>query len=77
MDETLARPWVRLAALGTAATVILGVVIAYALSHQTPWKRSGPPVTVSAWAPYWQTDSAYASFSATAYPPPPGYSRRR
>ena len=64
MDETPARPWVRLAVLGTAAVVILGIVIGYALSRPASWKRSGPPATVSAWAPYWQTDSAYASFIA-------------
>jgi spore germination protein YaaH len=59
-----ARPWVRPAALAAAASLILGAIIVYALSRPSSWKRTGPPATVSAWAPYWQTDSAYASFTA-------------
>ena len=68
MDEPSARPetrpWVRPVALAAAAVLVLGVIITYALSRPSSWKRSGPPATVSGWAPYWQTDSAYASFAA-------------
>lgn len=58
------RPLRRLVTLGGAATLILAVVIGYALTRTSSWERSGPPATVSAWAPYWQTDSALASFTA-------------
>jgi len=30
------------------------------------WHRSGAPLAVSGWAPYWQTDEALASFEANA-----------
>ncbi|CAB4890730.1 unannotated protein [freshwater metagenome] len=58
------RPPAQLLAIAVAAMVVLGVVIAFALNRSTPWKRAGPPITVSAWAPYWQSDSALASFNA-------------
>ncbi|HEY4332393.1 MAG TPA: glycosyl hydrolase family 18 protein [Ilumatobacteraceae bacterium] len=45
--------------------VVLAVIGGYAVTtHKSPWKRSGPPITVSAWAPYWQTDAATASLTA-------------
>lgn len=56
----------RLVLLGGAATLILAAIIGYALTRDQSWERSGPPATVSAWAPYWQTDSALASFTANS-----------
>ncbi|MCU1364449.1 MAG: putative glycosidase [Ilumatobacteraceae bacterium] len=58
------RPIRRLVVLAGAAVLVLVAVIGYALTRPTTWHRSGPPATVSAWAPYWQTDSALASFTA-------------
>ena len=58
------RPLARLIAIALGALLILGAVISYALTYHAPWKRSGPPITAAGWAPYWQTDSALASFSA-------------
>ena len=48
--------------LGLGGLVVTGVA-AWKLTSETEWKRSGPPATVDAWAPYWQTESALASFS--------------
>ena len=59
----------RLFALATAAALVLVAVVGYVLSRpedETPWTRTGPPITVHGWAPYWQTDSAFESFSANA-----------
>ena len=57
-------PAARLLAMTLGALLILGAVIGYALTRTTPWKRTGPPITVSGWSPYWQMDSALASFTA-------------
>src|SRR4051812_42834609 len=57
-------PLRRLVLLGGAAALILAAIMGYALTRDQSWERSGPPATVSAWAPYWQTDSALASFTA-------------
>jgi spore germination protein YaaH len=54
----------RLLILTSVAAVLVAGLIVYARARSEPWKRSGPPATVSGWAPYWQTDSAYASFAA-------------
>ncbi len=59
-------PLRRILVLGLVAVVAIGAVAAYVLTQPTPWKRAGAPITVSGWAPYWQTDSATASFSANA-----------
>ena len=53
----------RLLTLTIAAIVLLGALIGYALTRPEEWQRSGPPISVSAWAPYWQTDSALSSFN--------------
>ncbi|MCU1392603.1 MAG: putative glycosidase [Ilumatobacteraceae bacterium] len=58
------RPLRRLAVLAGSAVLVLGALIGYALTRSTPWHRTGPPATVSGWAPYWQTDSALSSFTA-------------
>lgn len=58
----------RLVALGAALVLVIVAAVGYAVSRpdEAPWKRTGPPITVHGWAPYWQTDSAYASFTANA-----------
>jgi spore germination protein YaaH len=57
----------RLVVLGAVVIVALTAFVGFALTRTPePWKRSGPPITVSAWAPYWQPDAAFASFSANA-----------
>jgi spore germination protein YaaH len=53
----------RLMTLSVGALLLLGALIGYSLTRPKPWHRSGPPISVSGWAPYWQTDSALASFS--------------
>ena len=58
------HPFTRLIAMAVGALLLLGAVIGFALIYHAPWKRSGPPITVAGWAPYWQMDSALASFSA-------------
>ncbi len=65
-DRRMEGPAVRLTAMAIGALLILGAVIGYALTRTTPWKRTGPPITVSGWAPYWQMDSARASFTANS-----------
>ena len=60
------RPLMRLLAVAGIGVLILAAVIGFALARTPSWKRTGPPITVSGWAPYWQTDSAYASFSANS-----------
>lgn len=57
------RPIRRLVLIAAAAVLLLAGIIGYALTRPTAWHRSGPPATVSGWAPYWQTDSALASFT--------------
>ncbi|MEO6126047.1 MAG: glycosyl hydrolase family 18 protein [Ilumatobacteraceae bacterium] len=59
----------RLFALGAAAVLSIVAAVGYVVSgsdEAPPWKRTGPPITVQGWAPYWQTDSALASFTANA-----------
>ncbi len=51
--------------LATTVLVAAGL-IGYAATKPGPWKRSGPPIVVHAWAPFWQTDSALASFTPNA-----------
>lgn len=51
----------------TVVAIGLGVVVAVVaaaltLGRDEPWRRSGPPIVVSAWAPYWQTEEALGSF---------------
>ena len=47
--------------------VLIAVIAAFgfALSRDT-WERSGPPIRVASWAPYWQPDTALASFVANS-----------
>lgn len=51
-----------IAALAVAA--VTGAIV-YAGTRDT-WERSGPPIRVSSWAPYWQPDAALASFQANS-----------
>ena len=53
----------RLLTLTIGALLLLGALIGYALTRPKEWQRRGPPVSVSGWAPYWQTDSALSSFN--------------
>ncbi len=55
-----------LVALAFVAVLVVTGWIGYGLTRPPPWQRSGPPITVHAWAPFWQTDSALTSFSANA-----------
>ncbi len=50
--------------LGGLAVALVGA-LGFALTRDT-WTRSGPPIQVSSWAPYWQPDAALASFTANS-----------
>ena len=54
------RAWV----VGGIGVVVVVVIVAIGLvwSRDDPWERSGPPITVSGWVPYWQTTEALGSF---------------
>jgi spore germination protein YaaH len=58
------HPAVRLVAFCVVCALILAGVVVYGFTHAPRWKRTGPPITVAGWAPYWQSDSARASFNA-------------
>jgi spore germination protein YaaH len=53
----------RLVAFCVVGALLLSGVVAYGFTHTSRWIRRGPPITVSGWAPYWQTDSALQSFN--------------
>jgi spore germination protein YaaH len=48
-----------LAALAAVAVIGVGSVVV-----REDWERTGPPIEVASWAPYWQTHLAYDSFDA-------------
>ena len=55
----------------TTAVVVLVLIVAVvaaglAWSRADPWERTGPPITVASWAPYWQPDTALGSFQANS-----------
>lgn len=54
------RAWV-VGGIGLAAVIAI-VAAALAWSGDEPWKRTGPPIAVSGWVPYWQTTEALGSF---------------
>lgn len=60
------RSKVGLVAIAAAGAIIVAAVIVVAAraSKPGPWKRDGAPISVSAWAPYWQFDAAYTSYTA-------------
>jgi spore germination protein YaaH len=57
------RAWVAAAVGAGVLAVLVGIGLAWPTGT---WHRSGPPLTVAAWVPYWQTAEAYASFDAHA-----------
>lgn len=64
-DETPSRARPR-SWLSVALVAALAVgAVAFVVTRDT-WKRTGPPITVASWAPYWQTNAAYESFDANA-----------
>jgi spore germination protein YaaH len=56
----------RLAPIAIALAGIVAIVVVGLAWPKGEWKRSGPPITVTGWAPYWQPDSALASFTANS-----------
>jgi spore germination protein YaaH len=55
--------------LATAAIALVGILAVVAVGLFWPRGervRNGPPIVVSGWAPYWQPDSALASFADNA-----------
>jgi spore germination protein YaaH len=68
LDEEAPAPPPRtaLVSLVIALVGVLAIVAVGTMWPRSEWVRSGPPIAVSAWAPYWQTDEALASFAANA-----------
>ncbi|MBI5090441.1 MAG: hypothetical protein HZB15_16720, partial [Actinobacteria bacterium] len=57
----------------SAAVIVGGIVFITAVivgglawTRSDPWERTGPPITVAAWAPYWQSDTALQSFRSNS-----------
>jgi spore germination protein YaaH len=50
--------------LGGLAVALVGA-LGFALTRDS-WSRSGPPIRVASWAPYWQPDASLASFTANS-----------
>jgi len=46
--------------------VALIVTVALVVGRDDPWERTGPPLAVSGWAPYWQVGEALESFAGHA-----------
>jgi spore germination protein YaaH len=61
----LGRPRAGFTAFALTAIAGLAVAAGVALTDGE-WERSGPPIQVASWAPYWQPDIALASFQANA-----------
>jgi spore germination protein YaaH len=53
----------RLAPIAIALAGIVAIVVVGLAWPKGEWQRTGAPITVSGWAPYWQPDSALASFT--------------
>ncbi|HZX56183.1 MAG TPA: hypothetical protein VFE86_15960, partial [Ilumatobacteraceae bacterium] len=56
----------RIVVLSALGGLVVAAVLGFTLTRTSPWERAGAPITVSAWAPYWQPDAALASFSDNA-----------
>jgi len=67
VDERAPSPQRRTGLFATAALAVAAVVasVGFAASRDT-WERSGPPIRVASWAPYWQPETALASFQANS-----------
>lgn len=55
-----------IAVVGGLIAIAAVVAGGLAWSRADSWERTGPPITVSSWAPYWQPDTALASFQANS-----------
>ncbi|MCB1000656.1 MAG: hypothetical protein KDB40_15280 [Acidimicrobiales bacterium] len=66
-DERAPSPPRRAGLFATAAVAVLAVAgaLGFAATRDT-WERTGPPIRVASWAPYWQPDTALASFTANS-----------
>lgn len=66
-DDRAPVPPRRAGLFATAALAVAAVTGAavFATSRDT-WERSGPPIRVASWAPYWQPETALASFQANS-----------
>ncbi len=66
-DERAPSPPRRTGLFVTAALAVAVVAGAAAFaSTRDTWERSGPPIRVASWAPYWQPETALASFTANS-----------
>ncbi|MFN8020389.1 MAG: glycosyl hydrolase family 18 protein [Acidimicrobiales bacterium] len=62
-DERAPAPPRRAGLFAVAAIAVVALAGAVVSAGRgDTWQRSGPPIRVSSWAPYWQPDSALASF---------------
>jgi spore germination protein YaaH len=63
-DERAPSPQRRTGLFATAALIVAVVAAAAAFSStRDTWERRGPPIRVASWAPYWQPETALASFT--------------
>jgi hypothetical protein len=66
-DDRITPPSkVPLITLAIALAGLLAVIAVGLAWPRSEWVRSGPPIRVNGWAPYWQTDEALSSFTMHA-----------
>lgn len=65
-ESTSSKRRVPITLVGGLALIVAIILGGLAWSRAEPWERTGPPITVSSWAPYWQPDTALASFQANS-----------
>ena len=64
-EPSARRAWI----VGAVGAALVALIVAVGLLWPTPdppFRRSGAPLTVSAWVPYWEVESGLASFEANA-----------
>ena len=65
-EEETPSPRTRRSPLLLLLVLVVVASAATILITRDDWERSGPPIEVASWAPYWQTNDAFESFDANA-----------
>lgn len=63
-ERSTRRAWT-VVGVGVVAVALI-VTVALVVGRDDPWERTGPPLAVSGWAPYWQVGEALESFAGHA-----------